>query len=114
MRLTNISVIFVRTRAPIDPVDLVIRICEETRRTGTKRSRYAQRLTPVTLTATANMEGLLRLCDEVLQKAFHGEEHKAYKVWLIQVDTHMISFPFPRYKNARSETNAYSLLSDLP
>ena len=70
-----------RTRKPIDPVDLVLRICRETQKTGSKRSRYAQRLTPITLTSTANLEGLKRVSDAVLQPVFHsGNSQPAYKV----------------------------------
>lgn len=72
---------FVRTRPPIDPVDLVLRICHDIQKTGTKRSRYAQRLTPVTMTSTANMEGLLRVADSVLKPVFHlNSSQPAYKV----------------------------------
>lgn len=66
------AVVFVRTRSPIDPIDLVTRVCRETKETGTKRSRYAQRLTPVKLTASAGTEALAKLCDQVLKKEFHS------------------------------------------
>lgn len=68
-------VIFVRTRRPIDPVDFVVRVCKDLKYgSQIKRSRYAQRLTPVTSTATANSEGLTRLHHEVLEPVFYNKE----------------------------------------
>lgn len=67
-------VVFFRTRKPIEPVDLVLRVCEDAAHSGAKKSRYAQRLSPVTLTATANVEGVKRLAASVLEPHFHKEE----------------------------------------
>lgn len=79
------KVIFVRTRAPIDPVDLVVRICKDTQKTGMKRSRYVQRLTPVTLTTMATSDGLLKLADAVLNPVFHkGEGQTSYTVSILE------------------------------
>ncbi|CDO51616.1 similar to Saccharomyces cerevisiae YGL232W TAN1 Putative tRNA acetyltransferase [Geotrichum candidum] len=74
-------VIFIRTRKPIDPVDLVLRICRDTQKTGTKRSRYAQRLTPVSLTGVATAEGFRKLAETVLNPIFHSgsPDQPAYK-----------------------------------
>lgn len=82
MVLTANKVIFIRTRKPIDPVDLVLRICRDTQKTGTKRSRYAQRLTPVSLTGVATLEGFTKLAETLLNPIFHSgsPNQPAYKV----------------------------------
>uniref|UniRef100_A0A060T720 ARAD1B19382p n=1 Tax=Blastobotrys adeninivorans TaxID=409370 RepID=A0A060T720_BLAAD len=67
-------VVFFRTRKPIEPVDLVLKVCEDAAHSGAKKSRYAQRLSPVTLTATANIEGVKRLAASVLKPHFHRDE----------------------------------------
>jgi tRNA acetyltransferase TAN1 len=72
-------VLFFRTKSPIDPVQLVRRICSDAATTKTKRTRYAQRLTPITRTGTANMEGLKRLSMEVLKPHFHQEDQQPIK-----------------------------------
>lgn len=65
-------VIFVRTRSPINPVDFVSKVCKDVNDgSQIKRSRYAQRLTPVSCTATANMDGLNRLFSKVLEPKFY-------------------------------------------
>lgn len=64
-------VIFVRTRKPIDPVDLVTRICNDLiNGSRVRRFRFAQRMTPVSSTATANFDGLDRLLNQVAKPVF--------------------------------------------
>lgn len=66
-------VIFVRTRLPIDPVDFVGKVCKDVKYgSQIKRSRFAQRLTPIVCTATANIEGLNRLFNTVLAPEFYN------------------------------------------
>lgn len=66
-------VLFFRTRKPIDPVQIVQKICQDVRDTKVKKTRYAQRLTPVTLTAAANLDNLKTLAPKVLGPHFHTE-----------------------------------------
>lgn len=67
-------VIFVRVKRPINPVDFVLRICKDIKYgSQIKRSRYAQRLTPVEKTATANLDGLNRLFEEILKPVFYHQ-----------------------------------------
>lgn len=73
MDLSTPCVVFVRTRKPVDPVKLVMSICEDAKSTGINKTRYTQRLTPVTLTGTANLEGVERVAKEVLKPHFHNE-----------------------------------------
>lgn len=67
-------VIFVRTRKPIDPVDLVTRICDDLiNGSKIRRFRFAQRMTPISSTATANLDGLDRLLKQVAQPVFYHQ-----------------------------------------
>lgn len=73
-------VLFFRTKPPIDPVELVKKICKDIKETKIKKTRYAQRLTPVSLTTTANLDNLKILAPKVLGSQFHaGEEQKPFK-----------------------------------
>lgn len=69
-------VIFFRTRKPVDPVEFVKKVCEDAQDNGAKKTRYAQRLTPITRTATANIDGLKRLAGEVLKEHFHKDREQ--------------------------------------
>ncbi|ODQ64840.1 hypothetical protein NADFUDRAFT_47403 [Nadsonia fulvescens var. elongata DSM 6958] len=73
-------VLFIRTRKPVDPVDFSLRLCREMKESGSKRTRYTQRLIPVSLTATGNLDELSKLADIVLKPHFHQEsDQKGYK-----------------------------------
>ncbi|KAF2166214.1 hypothetical protein M409DRAFT_66703 [Zasmidium cellare ATCC 36951] len=67
-------VIFIKTIAPVDPVALVKTICEEAMENrARKRTRFAQRLSPMTLMGRASTEGLEHVAQEVLAPQFHQE-----------------------------------------
>lgn len=66
-------VLFFRTKKPINPVDLVTSLCKEVADSANNRCKFAQRITPVTLTASANEEGLRELATQVLAPHFHQE-----------------------------------------
>jgi hypothetical protein len=74
-----IQVTFMVTRSPIDPVRLVREICLETL-AGNKRTRWAQRFTPIQLTAYANLTDLTSLAENVLGPIFHAENVSPIKV----------------------------------
>ncbi|KAI2627515.1 hypothetical protein GGR54DRAFT_589310 [Hypoxylon sp. NC1633] len=70
---------FVRTRLPIDPVELVHHICKDAKQVTDKsqrRSRFINRFTPITLTGKANESGLEEVAKKVLSKHFQlaGDE----------------------------------------
>ncbi|KAI1371023.1 hypothetical protein F4677DRAFT_436945 [Hypoxylon crocopeplum] len=70
---------FIRTRPPVDPVELVQRICKDAKKVTDKtqrRSRFINRFTPITLTAKANESGLEEVAKTVLEKHFQlvGDE----------------------------------------
>jgi len=83
VRLDVQCVVFFRTIAPVVPVSFVKRICEDaTRKAAIKRTRFAKRLSPMTLMGRASVEGLEKVASEVLAPLFHGEPFEARKVRL--------------------------------
>lgn len=75
-------VTFMVTRAPIDPVQLVHEICVDTL-AGNKRTRWAQRFTPIQSTAHANLADLKTLAEKILNPIFHGEDVTPMKVFFL-------------------------------
>lgn len=74
-------VIFFKTVAPVEPVSFVKAICEgATHDTSLKRTRFAKRLSPMTLMGRASVEGLEKVATEVLQPHFHREPFVKRKV----------------------------------
>jgi tRNA acetyltransferase TAN1 len=75
------KVTFMLTHPPIDPVRLVHEICLDTL-AGNKRTRWAQRFTPIQSTAYANHTDLRALAEKVLNPIFQGEDVTPIKVSL--------------------------------
>lgn len=71
-------VLFFKTREPIEPVGFVKRICEDAVSGEPRRSRFVNRLTPMTMMGKATEKGLEELSRAVLGKVFdivgEGEE----------------------------------------
>lgn len=65
--------IFFKTRRPIVPEKFVKRIIEDLSNPTDKlkRTRYIQRLTPITNSCSASMEQMIKLANEVLAPHFH-------------------------------------------
>ncbi|CAK4034219.1 related to dihydropteroate synthase [Lecanosticta acicola] len=78
---TNMQcVIFFKTSAPVDPVSLVKTICEDAMSDSEKkRTRFAKRLSPMTLMGRASTEGLEKVAQEVLAPHFHQEPFQKRK-----------------------------------
>ncbi|KAK0611161.1 hypothetical protein B0T14DRAFT_571081 [Immersiella caudata] len=64
--------LFVRTRAPIEPLEFVRRICADAkaREPGQLKCRYVNRLTPVTVIGKASEAGLLEVARKALSPIF--------------------------------------------
>lgn len=71
--------VFIRTKWPIDPVEMVRDICEKILLNEIKRIRWSQRLTPVVLTACATISDLENLARKVLRPYFHENSLETYK-----------------------------------
>ncbi|KAI5277154.1 Nop-domain-containing protein [Aureobasidium subglaciale] len=67
-------VIFFKTRAPVEPVSFVRRICEDAaKQNAPKRTRFCNRLSPMSLMGKATEDGLEKVAKEVLAPHFHQE-----------------------------------------
>lgn len=65
--------LFVKTKAPIEPTAFVRRICEDAKlsaESGQMKCRYVNRLTPVTVTGKATEQGLADVAREALEPFF--------------------------------------------
>lgn len=77
----NDAVVFFKTRAPVDPVSFVHKICQDTADgVQHKNCRFVKRLTPITGIEKANQKGLETVAEQVLAPHFHGEENAGKKV----------------------------------
>lgn len=75
VRLDIECVLFVKVQPPIDPVDFVHRICKEVAsKPDTARTRYLNRLTPMTLIGKATDKGLEDVSKTVLGEHFNLAE----------------------------------------
>lgn len=76
-----LPVIFFKTTSPVEPVSLVKTICSDAMNNNTrKRTRFALRLTPMTLMGRASTEGLEQVALKVLAPHFHQEPFRARTV----------------------------------
>lgn len=79
-------VIFFKTTSPVEPVSLVKTICSDAMNNKTrKRTRFALRLTPMTLMGRASTEGLEQVALKVLAPHFHQEPFRARTVCILCV-----------------------------
>mgnify|MGYP003365511178 CR=1 FL=1 len=69
-------VVFCKTRKPIIPEEFVQNIMDELRDPNNmiKRTRYVQKLTPITNSCSATMEQILKLAEKTIAPHFHSEE----------------------------------------
>ncbi|KXS18409.1 hypothetical protein M427DRAFT_96156 [Gonapodya prolifera JEL478] len=67
-------VIFVRTQAPVDPVQIVSKVLKDARDTGVKKTRHCNRLSPLTKTCLAVMQDIEALAAEILAPIFHAPD----------------------------------------
>ena len=74
------EVTFMVTRPPIDPVRLVEAICLDTL-AGHKRTRWAQRFTPIQSTSYANLSDIRTMSEKVLGPMFLAENAPPVKVF---------------------------------
>ncbi|KAG9284282.1 hypothetical protein G9A89_002092 [Geosiphon pyriformis] len=62
--------VFLKTNPPVDPVQLVHYILTDINKTKQKKTRFTQRLTPITKTCFANIPAIVELAKEVLGPHF--------------------------------------------
>ena len=73
VKILTLTVVFFKTRPPIEPVSFVRTICSEAASTSQGRTRFAKRLTPISLQGYATEEGLQHVAKKVLAPHFHDE-----------------------------------------
>lgn len=80
-------VVFCKTRKPIEPETFIAKIMEELADPNNKlkRTRYVQKLTPVTNSCSNSMEQLIKLADEVLKPHFHDPNNEQTYKFAVEV-----------------------------
>ncbi|KAH7039061.1 hypothetical protein B0J12DRAFT_246049 [Macrophomina phaseolina] len=74
IRVDTDCIMFFKTRAPIEPVEFVRRICEDAMASSERKTgRFVKRLTPMTLMGKASQNGLEEVAAKVLAPHFHAE-----------------------------------------
>ncbi|KAK3703543.1 hypothetical protein LTR37_014390 [Vermiconidia calcicola] len=72
LRVDVQCVVFFKTVAPVEPVSFIKTVCEDAMSAARrKRTRWAKRLSPMTLMGRASEEGLEKVATEVLAPHFH-------------------------------------------
>ncbi|GAB1521631.1 hypothetical protein RhiTH_004728 [Rhizoctonia solani] len=84
-------VIYIATKLPIDPVQVVLQHMEQVTQTGVSGTRALVRLVPASGICAANMPAITLLATELFTKPFGGEiiEPKKYKIEL-RVRSHKV------------------------
>ena len=71
VKMNVACLLFVRTRSPVEPVPFVKRICQDAKSGEQRtRSRYVNRLVPMTAVGKATEQGLVELARKVLGEEF--------------------------------------------
>ncbi|KAI1809476.1 hypothetical protein GGS20DRAFT_596324 [Poronia punctata] len=79
LRMNVDCVLFMRTRAPVDPLLLVREICKDASAASDRsqwRSRFINKLTPISYTAKATEKGLEELAERILPEHFQLERRE--------------------------------------
>ncbi|KAI8142162.1 hypothetical protein BJV82DRAFT_669826 [Fennellomyces sp. T-0311] len=78
---TNMDcVLFIRTRAPVEPVPFVHRILTDLKNNKQQRTRYTSRLLPVENTCHANLNAIEKMAESILGPKFHNQPAKSFAV----------------------------------
>ncbi|KAL0259955.1 hypothetical protein SLS55_005698 [Diplodia seriata] len=74
IRVDTDCIMFFKTKAPIEPVEFVRRMCEDAMASSERKTgRFIKRLTPMTLMGKAHQKGLEEVAAQVLAPHFHAE-----------------------------------------
>ncbi|KAJ4990749.1 THUMP domain-containing protein [Stagonosporopsis vannaccii] len=80
VKLDTQCLVFFKTRAPVEPVSFVHKICQDTADgVQHKNCRFVKRLTPISGIEKANQKGLETVAEKVLAPHFHGGENAGRK-----------------------------------
>ncbi|ONH69074.1 tRNA acetyltransferase TAN1 [Cyberlindnera fabianii] len=78
-------VVFIKTRKPIVPEEIVAKICKDATESKTKNTRFTQKLTPITYSVSATMEEVEKLAKRVLAPHFHKDQGQEPHTFAIKV-----------------------------
>ncbi|RKP24630.1 hypothetical protein SYNPS1DRAFT_16893 [Syncephalis pseudoplumigaleata] len=67
-------VVFIRTRPPVEPVSMARTILQDFATTQQQRTRYTNRIVPITLTCRSQLDDIERMATTVLAPIFHTED----------------------------------------
>ncbi|EPQ52634.1 hypothetical protein GLOTRDRAFT_79752 [Gloeophyllum trabeum ATCC 11539] len=86
-------VIFISCKPPVDPIALVIKYVQDVVETGITRTKYTQRLTPVSGSCVANLPEICGLFKKVILPFFldAGDKKYRYKIELRIRNHHTVS-----------------------
>ncbi|KAH6637761.1 hypothetical protein C7974DRAFT_432618 [Boeremia exigua] len=80
VKLDTQCLVFFKTRAPVEPLSFVHKICQDTADgVQHKNCRFVKRLTPISGTEKATQKGLETVAEAVLAPHFHGDENAGKK-----------------------------------
>ena len=75
------AVLFFKTRAPVEPISFVRKICEDAANgVEQQRCRFVKRFTPITATDKATEKGIEDVARQVIAPHFHVPDQPAKKV----------------------------------
>lgn len=77
--------VFIKIRKPVEPAEFIHRICQEALLLREKKTRFTQKITPITTSVSASIEELKKLATIVLGPHFHKEEGQEPVKFAIQV-----------------------------
>lgn len=78
-------VVFIKTRKPVQPEELVEKICKDCVESKEKTTRYTLKLTPITYSVSPTIEEVKKLAAKVLAPHFHKPEGQEPVKFAIQV-----------------------------
>lgn len=92
-------VLFFKTRSPIDPADLVHRLCEDAASGGIRKLRFVNRLTPMSIIGKATEKGVEEVGQAVLSSHFRlaGEPAKSDEAAAYSVRIPPLRIVLPRH-----------------
>ncbi|CAG8498124.1 2898_t:CDS:10 [Ambispora leptoticha] len=67
-------IVFIKTKPPVEPANFVHQTLSDIYDNKLKKSRFIQRLTPITKTCYANMPAIIELAKEVIGPHFHSQD----------------------------------------
>ncbi|RKP09809.1 hypothetical protein THASP1DRAFT_13776, partial [Thamnocephalis sphaerospora] len=70
-------VAFIRCLPPVDPVEMTMTILRDIARTGQQRTRYTNRIIPITRTCRSEISEIEQLAEQVLAPAFHNRKDES-------------------------------------